>query len=266
MVCRLDRGSSGDDLGRTVVTLVVPAAGNGSRLGDVRPKALTELGGRPLIEWVLTAAIGAVDRVVVVIRPQELRAFEEWAATAMMPVAVDWAFQLAPDGSLSAVRIGVARAHEISGPRSSVVILWADQVGVGASTIRVVVDAIGTDEKALALPLSETSSPYVWVELDAAGCVERVLRTRDGDVSPAVGLADLGVFGLSGSLAQAFIESQVSRPGDGREEDFTYELPVLSRIADRTVTPRIADEVQLLAVNTPEDLARARKLLVRSDD
>ena len=55
-----------------MTTLVVPAAGEGSRLGGAAPKALIELDGRPLIEWVVSAASGLVDHVVAVIRPAGL--------------------------------------------------------------------------------------------------------------------------------------------------------------------------------------------------
>jgi len=246
-----------------MTTLVVPAAGKGSRLDAATPKALIDLGGRPLIDWVLSAARGRVDHVVVVIQPDEQRAFDEWAGATALPAPLDWGFQHVPEGSLAAVRIGVQRASEVDeGLGSGVVIVWADQVGAEAGTIRAVADAVATDDKVLVVPLAETPSPYVWVELDDGPRIARVLRSRDGDASPAVGLADLGVFGLSGSLARAFLEMDDGAPDAGsRERDFTYALPALSLLADRTVLPLSAADTQLIAVNTPEDLARAHDLL-----
>ena len=252
-----------------MLTLVVPAAGSGSRLGGSRPKALVELGGRPLIDWVLSASSGLADRVVVVIRPEDRRAFEEWAATTALPAGLDWAFQEVPEGSLSAVRIGVERAKQIAAAAgTSVIIAWADQVGLGSGTVGAVADSIDAGEKVLAVPLAETSFPYVWVELDGSEHISRVRRTRDGDVSPPSGLADLGVFGLSAPLVEVLIGLDLadSPQMDHREEDFTYLLPQLSQLADRTFTPRVTDARELIAVNTADDLSGAVDVLVRNDD
>lgn len=250
-----------------MATLIVPAAGEGSRLGCECPKALVDLGGRPLIDRILSAADGRVDRVVVVIQPRQLADFEAWRDAAEWPVEIAWAFQESPTGSLDAVRIGVEGARAIDGLRSGVVIVWADQVGVGADTFKLLSDAVATPAKLLAVPLFETSSPYVWVDLDGSGRIIRVGRTRDGDIPPAVALADLGIFGLSESLAPALLDIAEDAAGSGeRELDFTYALPTLSALADVTLLPRVTDERQLIAVNTLEDLDRAREVLGRRDD
>jgi len=52
------------------VTLVILAAGRGTRLGSLtadRPKALVELAGRPLLDWTLAAARAAGEDEVVVV-------------------------------------------------------------------------------------------------------------------------------------------------------------------------------------------------------
>jgi len=47
---------------------IILAGGKGVRMGSPDPKVLMELGGRPLLAWVLDAVRGAgVDRIVAVI-------------------------------------------------------------------------------------------------------------------------------------------------------------------------------------------------------
>lgn len=246
-----------------MTTLIVPAAGKGSRLDGECPKALIDLGGRRLIDWVISAASGLIDHLIVVIQPQERPYFEQWAAHAELPADVTWALQDVPEGSLAAVRVGVECARDAGWLTSGVVIVWADQVGVSASTLQVVTASLATDDKVLAVPLAETPSPYVWVELDDAGRIARVMRAKDGDTPPALGLADLGMFGLSEKLASAFLEAptRASAESAGRELDFTYALPNLSALSDRTLLPVVAAERELIAVNTPGDLAHARAVL-----
>jgi 2-C-methyl-D-erythritol 4-phosphate cytidylyltransferase len=57
------------------VALIV-AAGHGRRLGSVEPKALTQVAGRPMLEWSLLALreVEAVDAVVVALPPERLDA------------------------------------------------------------------------------------------------------------------------------------------------------------------------------------------------
>ncbi len=52
------------------VALIV-AAGSGQRLGAGRPKALVELGGRPLVAWSIDAllATAGIERIVIAMPP-----------------------------------------------------------------------------------------------------------------------------------------------------------------------------------------------------
>ena len=56
-----------------MLTLVIPAAGRGSRLSAVcrgRPKCLIEVGGRPIMHYAIDAGLLApVDRIVIVVSP-----------------------------------------------------------------------------------------------------------------------------------------------------------------------------------------------------
>jgi 2-C-methyl-D-erythritol 4-phosphate cytidylyltransferase len=50
------------------VTVLVPAAGSGERLG-LGPKALLELNGRPVVEWVVRKAVAMAGEVIVACPP-----------------------------------------------------------------------------------------------------------------------------------------------------------------------------------------------------
>ena len=72
-------------------TAVIAAAGSGERLGAGGPKALVELGGRPLAAWSLAAFAEAegVAAAVVAVPPDRVDAFETaLAGAAELPVAV----------------------------------------------------------------------------------------------------------------------------------------------------------------------------------
>jgi 2-C-methyl-D-erythritol 4-phosphate cytidylyltransferase len=71
-------------------TAVIAAAGSGDRLGAGGPKALVELGGRPLVAWSLAAmeAAESIVAAVVAAPSDELEAFESAADRAAGELAV----------------------------------------------------------------------------------------------------------------------------------------------------------------------------------
>ena len=56
------------------VVAIVPAAGNGSRMGDSLPKQYREICGLPIIVHTLRAlaAVSRIERIVVVVAPDDL--------------------------------------------------------------------------------------------------------------------------------------------------------------------------------------------------
>jgi 2-C-methyl-D-erythritol 4-phosphate cytidylyltransferase len=68
--------------GGELVAGIVPAAGRGERLGGGVPKALRELGGRPLLAWAVDALLPVCDVVVVAGPPDSLA-----AVRAVVPAA-----------------------------------------------------------------------------------------------------------------------------------------------------------------------------------
>jgi len=86
-----------------VIVGVIVAAGASTRMG--RPKQLLEIGGRPLLQWVVDAAeASTLDRVVVVTG----HAADEVRAAISLGRAV-WAHNPEPDrGTMSSLRAGLA--------------------------------------------------------------------------------------------------------------------------------------------------------------
>ena len=82
-------------------TVVIIAAGEGTRMRSALPKVLHPLCGRPLILWPVTAALQAgAGKVIVVDNPK--RRLEDW-----LPEGVETAIQEQPNGTGDAVASAV---------------------------------------------------------------------------------------------------------------------------------------------------------------
>ncbi len=166
-------------------TVLILAAGQGTRMRSKTPKVLHELCGSPMVLWPVHAALeaGAV-KVVVVDSPQ--RALE-----AVLPAGVELAVQPRSDGTGGAVVAALAQLDSglDSGldPRATVVVLSGDVPLVSAEAIRGLAEAHaqGDASATMVTTVLEDPSGYGRVVRGWGGAVERVVETkRDGDASP----------------------------------------------------------------------------------
>jgi len=158
-------------------TVLVLAAGQGTRMRSATPKVLHELCGRAMVLWPVAAALQAgAGKVVVVDSPA--RALE-----AVLPEGVGLAVQPQPNGTGGAV---VAAAAEID-PGAAVVVLSGDVPLVSAQAIAELLAAhaaAGTPASMATTVLADPTG-YGRVVRDGAGNVTRVVETKEaGDATP----------------------------------------------------------------------------------
>jgi CTP:molybdopterin cytidylyltransferase MocA len=235
-----------------MTTGIIPVAGQGSRLGVDRPKALVEIGGRTLLSYVLDALSPVVDSLVLVVMPGAETAFEDEVRALGWIGSVRISVQATPSGSADAVRVAIDAISD----EEPCVLVWGDQVGVSRQTVTRVATALDDGFLGMVLPLTEVESPYVWYSLD--GDVVKVGRRRDGDISPLHGKSDVGTFGFLAGQVRPWLAFDGFGDHDAqRESDFVYVVPQLAASHGLRVID-VGDATETLGVNDPNDLERAR--------
>jgi bifunctional UDP-N-acetylglucosamine pyrophosphorylase/glucosamine-1-phosphate N-acetyltransferase len=257
--------------------LVIPAAGAGTRLGSDRPKALTPVAGRPMLDWLIARHAPYVARVVVIASPAAEAAMR--AHLAACGIAHDVAVQARATGMLDAIRLADAplRAGPCSESGSDpyseslrwVWITWCDQVAVSAATVARLArecDAAG-EEVAVVMPTVTRDAPYIHLARDAEGRIARILQAREGDAMPARGEGDMGLFALS---RRAFFEelprfdaADAARGSGSGERNF---LPFLAWLRGRAEVRTFAvdAEIESIGINTRAELERVAAHLAAS--
>jgi bifunctional UDP-N-acetylglucosamine pyrophosphorylase/glucosamine-1-phosphate N-acetyltransferase len=143
-------------------TVLIMAAGQGTRMRSDVPKVLHRVAGKTLVEWVVDAAREAgADRVVAVVRPGD-------GVAEGLPAGVEVAEQTEGEGTGSAV----LAARELVGD-GAVVVLSGDQPLISAEQLD---GLLAEHERADAVATLLTTD-----RLDPAG-FGRVVRDGDGDV------------------------------------------------------------------------------------
>jgi len=245
-------------------TVLILAAGQGTRMRSETPKVLHELCGLPMVLWPVRAALAAgAGSVLVVDSPA--RALEP-----ILPAGVGLVVQERPDGTGGAAAAAMAQLQAEGGldPESPVVILSGDVPLVGAEAIAALIDAHARSgaQATMATTILEDPAGYGRVVRDAQGAVERVVETKAlGDSTQAereIREVNTGIFVFS---ARALGEA-LPRLGTGNAQGERYLPQVLDLLrADGAAVAAhvVEDETLVLGVNDRAALARVRRIAQR---
>jgi bifunctional UDP-N-acetylglucosamine pyrophosphorylase/glucosamine-1-phosphate N-acetyltransferase len=239
----------------TAPTVVILAAGQGTRMRSRTPKMLHEICGRPMIDWPVAAALEAGAGKVVVVGGTD-RALED-----RLPEGVVLAVQREPNGTGGAV---LAAAEHLGG-EAAVLVLNGDVPLVTPETIASLVRA-HADNRATATMMTMTLADptgYGRVVRDASGAVERVVETkRPGDATPeeiAIPEVNAGVYAFD---ARALLDA-LGRVGIDNAQGEIYlpaALEVMRADGARVAAHSVEDRSVLLGVNDRVELATARAI------
>lgn len=239
-------------------TVIVLAAGDGTRMRSALPKVLHPICGRPMILWPLLAARAAgAERVVVVDNPARRLAEH-------LPAGVEVAIQEHPRGTGDAV----AAAAEHIDPGAPVLVMNGDMPLITAEAIAALVAAHERAPAGVTIATMELDDPagYGRVVRAAGGEVERVVETKiAGDATPEelsirevnAGLYLFEAAELLGALAELDADN-------AQGELYLPEALPRLRAAGRPVRAHTLPDAELaLGVNDRVDLAHVTRLAQR---
>jgi bifunctional UDP-N-acetylglucosamine pyrophosphorylase/glucosamine-1-phosphate N-acetyltransferase len=240
------------------LTVVILAAGQGTRMRSRLPKMLHDLCGRPLVGWSIAAAIQAgAANVVVVDSPDD-------TLDAHLPDAVTTVVQPEPNGTGGAVR---AAAPAIE-PGATVVVLPGDAPLVTAEAIAALVDSHTWQGAAatMATMLLDDPAGYGRVVRDADGGVERVVETKaPGDATAEeleINEVNSSIFAFDGDALLAALGGLT--PDNAQGELYLPDVLPALRAQGKTVAAHVLDDPTLaLGVNDRVQLAQVRQIAQR---
>jgi bifunctional UDP-N-acetylglucosamine pyrophosphorylase/glucosamine-1-phosphate N-acetyltransferase len=234
----------------TAPTVIILAAGQGTRMRSRTPKVLHDLCGQPMIAWPVAAALAAgAGKVVVVDGPE--RPLE-----GRLPDGVELAIQSAANGTGGAVQ---AAAEHISD--EPVLVLNGDVPLVTAEALADLIDAHGRAGAQATVASMELDDPtgYGRVVRNGDGTVARVVETKvAGDATDeelAIREVNAGVYAFDGAALKAALERLT--PDNAQGELY---LPSTLPLLDRVAAHELHDPTLLLGVNDRVELARVRAL------
>jgi len=223
-------------------TAVLLAAGFGTRMKSVLPKALHAIAGQPMLQHLIASCAKVFDRVVVVVGPG-MPALEQAAAPHATVIQRE--------------RLGTAHAAlQAAGMfgDGDVALLYADNPLIRPATLQRLLDERATAGLAMLAMRPADPARYGRV-ITQAGSVQRIVEWADAtEAERAIPLCNAGVFCAPSADLKRWLESVRPSP---KGEYYLTDCVTEAVSEGRRVVAVEADEAELRGVNSRVELAEA---------
>ena len=232
------------------LTVLVMAAGEGTRMRSSLPKVLHTVCGRPMVAWpVLAARAAGADRVAVIVSPDR-------DLSPGLPEHTETVIQHEADGTGGAVRA----AHDVVRESDTVVVLSGDHPLITGEIVAGLLEthrAAGAGATVMTVELDDPGA-YGRIVRDADGDIERIVETKQPqDVAPeelAIREINTGTYAFDAEPLVAALDG-LGNDNSAGEYYLGDVLPMLREQGHRIVAHTAGDPNVNLGVNNRADLA-----------
>ncbi|MBY0505884.1 MAG: bifunctional UDP-N-acetylglucosamine diphosphorylase/glucosamine-1-phosphate N-acetyltransferase GlmU [Bryobacteraceae bacterium] len=239
------------------LSMVILAAGMGTRMKSKLPKVLHQAGGLPIVAHVAQSALALAppERVVVVTGhgAEEVEAY-------LSPYKTRFARQAEQKGTGHALMVA---ADQVQAREGLLVVLYGDCPLLSADTItRLLAQHAATGAAATVITaLLDDPTGYGRMILDAEGNCEAIVEQKAATPAQlAVREINSGIYCFNAPLLWRHLAEITPNAASG-EIYLTDMIEILRRHGHRVKTLRVADPAEILGINTRLELAQADRYL-----
>jgi bifunctional UDP-N-acetylglucosamine pyrophosphorylase/glucosamine-1-phosphate N-acetyltransferase len=239
------------------VTVVILAAGLGTRMKSRKAKVLHRAGGKTLIEHVVDTALQLAppERIFVVVGHQA-----DEVRNAVGPLGVGFVDQHEQLGTGHAVLAGRDQLKNLG---DYLMVLYGDSPMLRASTLERLVEQAAAGDSACVLMSAQMEDPtgYGRVVRDNRGGVEAVVEQKAGTPEQlAIREANMGIYCFRAPLFWEYA-GELRPDNPAREYYLTDMVEILNGAGQGVEAMLIDDAGEALGINTRIELAAADRLL-----
>jgi bifunctional UDP-N-acetylglucosamine pyrophosphorylase/glucosamine-1-phosphate N-acetyltransferase len=239
------------------LSIVVMAAGKGTRMKSARPKVLHTLAGRSLLQHVLNAAAQLQADKTLLVVGHGADAVRE----AVAGQAVSCVLQEPQLGTGHAVQVAASGLPDAG----TTLILYGDAPLIEADTAAALVAASGGTRLALLTVMLDDATGYGRIVRDGKQVVQSIVEERDASPDQrAIREAYTGVL----AAPTAWLKRAArALKNDNAQKEFYLTDVVAMAVAEglAVVTTQAASEIEVLGVNSPAQLADLERRVQRRE-
>ena len=243
-------------MSRSDTTVIILAAGKGTRMKSAKPKVMHEVAGRPLLGHVLQAAHAVGPQQIITVVAPDMDDVATFARSAGN--AVETCIQSEPKGTGDATRSAL---DLVSSDPGVVLVVFGDAAFLEPSTLTAMRDACAGGSAIVVLGF-DTPDPtnYGRLVCDANGALLRIVEEKAAtDAEKNITLCNSGVMAISRASLHDLIGALTPNPASG--EIYLTDLPQIAQargLACSTIARDMGNSV--IGVDSRADLAAAEAI------
>lgn len=240
---------------QTHVSVVILAAGQGTRMKSKLPKVLHPIGGRPLLAHVIDTAstLQAIQTVVVYGHGGEL------VRNTLADEQVAWVEQAKQLGTGHAVAQAIPQIAD----DHCILILYGDVPLTRATTLSDLIYLAGSDKLAVLTVHLDNPFGYGRIVRDEHGRIQRIVEQKDtNDAEKKINEVNTGILAVNGKLLKGWLQRLDNKNAQG-EYYLTDIIAMAVSDGVKVVAAHPASEDEVLGVNSRSQLAYLERVYQR---
>ena len=239
-------------------TVVILAAGQGTRMKSALPKVLHEICGKPMLGWVIDQAVSLDPKKIVVVIGHGGDAVREAAQQSAGGDRIECVVQEPQNGTGHALQVA---APLIDPQAGTVVVLYGDMPVLAPESLRELIearDAAGAEGMAMLTAIPDDPTGLGRICRDEDGRFTGIVEQKDAtEEELTIGEVNLGVYAFHGA---GLLESLPKLSNDNAQgEYYLTDVPAMFVAAGHEVaTGVLEDPDEAIGVNNLMQLAEAR--------
>lgn len=233
-----------------MLSVVVLAAGQGTRMRSALPKVLHPIAGRPMLAHVLDTARALQPDAIYVVHGHG----GEQVRAALPAPDIHWVAQMPPRGTghaLQQAMPAIADDHQV-------LVLCADVPLIRFATLRSLIQTAGDGLGLLTVRLADPRG-YGRIVRDSAGCVTAIVEERDANAAQrAIEEVNTGILCLPAARVRGWLNAVDC--DNAQQEYYLTDVIALARQDGVAVHPlAVSDPMEVQGVNDRAQLARVER-------
>jgi bifunctional UDP-N-acetylglucosamine pyrophosphorylase/glucosamine-1-phosphate N-acetyltransferase len=237
------------------ITMVIAAAGKGSRSGLSYPKCLFKIKGQTILSRILQASDFLPRGPVIIASPTGAAAIkDELKANKILEAKI--ILQKEANGMGDAIMQLSNIKNELE---DNILLAWGDLPFISSSTIKSLIHNFFESRSDFSLVTSISSDPYTMVIRNVKGEIEEIIESRElasKDISKRSSERDIGIFLFKRDLILSFLEMDLENKygSISGEHGFLYLVKHLSLKGFRITSVDTKLDIETVSFNTQNDL------------